>query len=754
LELTEYKRPFEILDFSGGITDEIFIQDPRRAQTIDNLLLKFDRSLDSRPGSVIDDLSHEQIPAGNQRIGALINYYNNDKLFVQSARNIYYRNPSVYVTLEGPTLNPVFSTGDVSSTISYTQWNGHLYLTSDVFPRPMKVFKDGSGNYQVRSSGLPSLANTPAISVGLAGTNNYIYSFHYEYKYTSLDRTFENFGPVTQVLVNNSSDPGSNPNSISLIPIISNGSSDNWDTTNIKIYIYRTLAGGQTSYLIGSVTNGTTTFNDNFSDSSINNNFELYIDDGTLDNDAPPLSKYIHIVNNTAYYAHLKDSLGNIFSNTLRQSIPGQPDSVPQAFDIVVEDIITGMSSTKSVPIVLCKKYIYRIDNSFDQFGAGVPLPVRISDTAGCISNSSIVQAEDYIFWLGNDGIYGTDGYRVSKVSDGNNQNYQTFLEQTTQQTRLQGKFDEKNRRIFWAIQRDSSNLDNDSCLILDLRWGVSADMPLTTWSGKSFRPSAIEFFNKQLYRADIHGYVLIHDDAYATDPKIDHTIAAADWNLETIIWEYDSILYNFGSTAQRKWVSKILLTGANKNNTSIQITAINDQGKIVRDLKEIRWRRNFVWGSDDFVWGSNDCIWDATGLIEQWRRMPTKSLRLSYLQIKVTNSFTIISNSDNVGLATFNGVTKMITLPSGYSWPDNSVDYEIATQVDGYQKLYTVISQSGDTIQVIDPDSSLPSGVLKWELFGYKKGEPLNMLSYTLYWDFIGETQVTYHTGQDGANA
>lgn len=755
MQLDDIKTPFEVNDFSGGITDDVFLQDPRRAKVMDNFTLKSDKTLDSRPGSVIDDLANPQIPAGVQRIGTLINYKNNDTLLVHSAKKVYYRDPSAYTTLSGPTGNDVLSTGSVANVISFSQWIGHLYITSDAFPRPMKVFKDSAGDLQVRTSGLPELANNPTVTIGLAGAFDYIYSFHYEYTYTIGDATFQDFGAVAQVLVSGSDDPGTSPNAITAIPVLSNGATDNWDTSNITVYIYRTLAGGQNSYKIGQVTNGTTTFNDNFADTSIESNLPLYIDDGTLDFDPVPLHKFVHVVNNTGYYAVIKEG-SQVYSNLIRQSIPGDPDSCPAAFEIEVEDEIQGFSSARSIPLAFCKRHIYRIENSFDQYGRGIPEPIRISDTAGCVSNQSIVQAENGAFWFGNDGIYFTDGYQTMKVSDGNNENYQTFLVENAQENRIYGRFDEKERRVVWGLQTDSASLDNDTLLVLDLRFGMSDDMPLTTWSGNSFRPTCIEFFDKQLYRGDTRGYVFKHGVEFSTDPKVDTTTDPNDWNKETIIWDYVSINFNFGTSHLRKYVTKILLTAANKNNTSIQITAVNDDGRLTRELTPIRWRRNFVWGGEEFFWGSMDCVWNAIGLIEQWRRLPAKGLRLSYLQVQITNAKTVVINSDAIGTATVDNTANTVVLDSAAAqdWPLDSVDYVLKLANDGYSKEYLVLTRSNDTLSVADPDNTLPNGSYAWELWGYKKGEPLNLLSYNLHWMPISQTQMTYESGQSGTNA
>lgn len=759
MAIDTYKNPFEVNDFSGGLTDNVYLQDQKRAAALENLQIVSDKSLLSRPGSVVDDLVNPQIPAGIQRVGAIINYNNNDKLFIQSAKKVYYRNPSAYTTLQGTTGNDVFSIGLVTNNISFTQWNGHLYMTNDGFARPMKIYKDSSNLYQVRNQGLPFLSSDPSVVVGGAGSNDYIYSFHLVFTYTVGSVTFQDFGPVTQVFVTGSDDPGTTPNAISSIPVLSNGAIDNYDTATIQIFIYRTLAGGTQSYKIGAVTNGTTTFSDTFADADIQNNDLLYIDDGTLDFEQPPLHKYNHVVNNTGYAAHIKEG-SEVRKNTVRQSVPGDPDSMPSAFDIEVEDEINGMSSARSNPLILCRRHIYRVDGSYDQYGRNFPNPIRISDTAGCVSHLSIVSVDigdgtGGIFWFGNDGVYYSDSYETLKVSDGNNARYKSLLANISDAKRIYGRYDEKERRIFWCVESDSGNLDCDSFAILELRYGISADMPFDLWGGNSFRPTSLEFFNGQLYRGDSRGYVFIHDDSYNSDPKVNTAVAPSLWNKETIIWRYKSVNYNFGSTHIRKYVPKMLLTAANIGDTTIQINGINDAGKKVRELKIVRWRRNLTWGDPNFVWGNPLCVWNSVGILEQWRRFPAKGLRVSYLQIEITNGFSIIVNSDLYGTSTFNGAANTITLDDAANkdWPEDSVDYVIRTEVDDYEREFVVSSRTNDVLTVLDPDGQLPTGSYKWELWGYKKGEKLNLLSYDIHWTPVSQSQMTFESGQDGGN-
>lgn len=749
------QNPYEVTDFSAGITDDIYLQDPKFCRSLDNFTLKSDRTPDSRDGSVIEDETNSQLPTGVQRVGALINYANSDKLFYQSGRDIFYRNPSAFTQFAGPTANKVFSAGDDSNEISFTQWNRHLYVANDAFSQPMKLYKDNAGVYQVRTSGLPALASSPIVTAGAAGDNDYVYAFNHEYTYMVGNQTFIDVGPLTEVVLENAAPPNTNTVMITGIPVLSNGVIDNHDVTVIKIIISRTISGGTLFYKTGEVTNGTTIFNDSTSDTAIQDNEPLYTNDGTLEFEPAPISKFVHVINNTGYFGYIKDGAEE-FPFKLRQSIPGNPSAAPGDFETDVEDEMHGLSSVRSIPIVLCKRHIYRIEDAFDQFGRGNMVPVRISDTAGCISNLSVVQAENGLFWAGNDGFYYTDGYQTLKISDHLNPRYQSMLSETAQQNRIYGRYSDTDRTIRWCIQTNSGNLDCDTLFILDLKWGISSKSVFYTWSGDSFRPTAIEFFDGNMYRGDTRGYVFLHDSTYMTDPKIDITIDADEWTVETIIWTYQTINLNFGSSFFRKMPVKILVTAANRGNTTIQVSAINDDGKITRNLNPIRVRVNFVWGDINFVWGNPDCVWDSVGIIEQWRRFPAGGLRLSYLSLVITNGFTGIDDSDLSGNATFDSVLNTVTLDNVTSlWPTDVVDYVIATEFDDYETEYTVtVRDSDSTVTVADPEDTLPIGSLKWVLRGYQKNEPLNLLNYLVHWTNISQTQETFETGDSGENA
>lgn len=751
-------KPFAVRDFSGGITDNIYSDKYNCAFQLDNFVIKPDKKPLSRPGSTVDDTANAVIPSGNNRIGALINYARNDKLFVQSGANFYYRSGAgvgAYSTLTGPSGNPVLNAGNTSSILSFAEWNKQLFVTSDSFPTLMKIYKDSGGAYRVRNAGLPAIA-APTVTAGAAGANNYVYGFAYEYTYTVGTQTFQEFSSIKLVTLASTTAPNVNTVPITAIPVLTNAGAMNFDTTVIRVFIYRTITNGTNMYKVGMVTNGTTTFNDSMSDATAQTQLQAYVNDGTLDFDQAPTAKFIHVVGNVGFLGYTKDANGE-HPYRLQQSTPGNVNFWPTGFTVDFEEEFKGIKSVVDIPIVCTAKQVFRLNGFFDAFGKTGITPVKIHDTAGCVSQLSMVEAEGTLFWWGNDGVYSTDGYKVQKISDHLNTRYATVMSAMTNKSRIQGKFDPINRRIYWTVQLDSSSLDNDLLLVLDLRPGITSESTFYSWSGASFRPTSIEIFNDFIYRADYRGFVFKHNPAVLTDPRVDTTVSAANWFQETIVWTLVSIQLNFGDSFMRKFVSRILLQATNAGDTTIQISAFNDQGDRERILKQIRWRRNFVWRDPAFMWRNDTCVWDAVNMIDQWRRFPAKGLRLSYVQIKITNGIGILSVSDDNGLCTIDPLLKTATLSGGNVWPSQPIDYFLSTEADGYVKQYQVTAVNGafNVLTVLDSSGGLPAaGTYKWELSGKQKGEPLDLIGYTLHWDTVDKNQGTFHAGDDGGNA
>lgn len=736
-------------DFSGGITDYVLDADPNQSSDIDNFVINKNRKLESVPGSTIYDTDFPQVPDGAVRICGLFKTLD-PNLYVNSARKIWYPDTSSFTELVGPSSNPAFSTGTTATFISTSEWNDHTFATNSDYAYPIKIYKDGS-TYKVRTAGLPDLANSPTCASAGGTGNNYIYAFHYRYEYTVGTTLFEDYGPVTYVEKNNIGTPNTNTVSISAIPAIANGATLNYDTAVIKVYIYRTTASGLTFYKIGEVTNGTTVFSDTFSDATIIANLLLYTNGGTLDYDPPPLCKFVHIVNGVAYYANIKEGT-EFFKNQIRQSLQSDPDSCPTALTIDVLEEIVGLSSYNDNPLVFSKKRVYRLNGQYDELGQGQVSYEDITKTVGCLSHNSIVQTRFGVFWAGDDGFYWTDGFNFKKVSDSINERYKQLSSSTTRQSRIYATYDTTENKIHWAVTYDDSASDNDTLFTLDLRWGIRDASSFTTrTNGESFAPTAIIYYQGDLIRADRRGYLFIHNADYNTDPRVDTTAAYSTWASKAIIPYYKSTNINFGIPMVRKWVPKILISMQNQTNVSVQISSINDNSSAEKEVLEIRYRNNILWGDPIPIWGDESILWSYFNLIEEMRRFPATSLRCSFKQIIITQAFTNIYNSDSYGTATVTAGPKTVDIAG--TWPTDVVDYYIAFEDDNYTVEYQILTRASATqITYLDPGSSQASGSGKeWIIRGYPKGEVFNILSYIIYYSpLTDQTYKTFRSEQD----
>lgn len=586
---------------------------------------------------------------------------------------------------------------------------------------------------------------------------SYIYTFLYYYTYTIGSVAFEDFGPTTTVQVEGIDPPNSTNVSIASIPTLANGATENWDTSNIKVKIYRSEDGGLTSYYVGQVTNGTAIYTDSTSDATLVTSTLLYTDGGVYDNDPPPKAKYVVVANNSAWYLHVKEG-SEVYPNRGRQSIQFDIDACPEEFFFDVEDEITGGGSIGIYPIVFCKGRTYRIEGVLDLTGRGIIEPKEISRTVGCVSHLSIVQTRDGIFFAGQDGFYFTNGYEVIKISKEFNTTYKSLVLDDTQKLNIYGAYESLSNRIWWAVQVDTGSADNDACYIASLNYGIGPQTPFTTISGDtSFSPTALMFFDNNMYRSDRRGYLFIHSNDYKTDPKVD-TLANPDtWEEQTIIYDYKSSAFDFGRADVRKWVPSLIFNAKNETNVSIGLNSYNDDSDFSLELKEIKIQSNIVWGDSTITWGDPDIVWNYDKTINAMRRFPATKLRCSYKQLEVTNSYTIIENSDDLGAASIDSSLKTATLATAPDnvWPEDSVDYYISFEDDDYTLEYQITDRTADVLTYRDAlNSSVTAASSKWLLKGYKKGDVVSFLNYSIMFAYLSSTQTSFSPDQTGGNA
>jgi len=599
--------------------------------------------------------------------------------------------------------------------------------------------------------------NTPTLS-GTADSLTYKYTLFYFYEYTIGGETFRDSGPTVEILIENINAPDVDPITINNIPVITNGTTENFDTVNIKCHIYRTQGDGATSTFVASVDNGTTSFVDSNSDASIVNNIQIYTAGGVLDNDEPPQCKYITVINDITWYAHAKVG-STIFPSRVYQSIKFDPDSVPGDFFIELEDEITGIGGINQYPIVFTKNKAFRLEGFVDKQGRGVIEKREISRTIGCFSDRSIVDARDGLFWAGTDGFYWTDGFRILKVSDEWDVRYASFTNTTNQQTRIFGAYDKQNNRIHWAMQENSGSSDNDSIYVLDLKFGVRPDSCFTSATAlNSWEPASLAFDEQgRLVVGDRNGFVFKFNEQIFTDPKKDLSIPEADWIESVIIYDYQSVGFDFGDASIQKYAVWLIVVLENLTAVSISPFSKNEDSGNFQEMRSIRFRDNITWLSNaDAPWLEVDGLrWLTFPLIRAKRRFPRRSLRFVYKQVRFSNTTdTIIQISDIEGECVIDTVALTATLTGPGRWETDAVDYFLTLVKDNYETQLLITERNSDTvITFLDPTGFADSGSTKWEMKGLKRGERFNISDYSIIWGPLTPSMSPFR-GLTGGNA
>jgi len=533
--------------------------------------------------------------------------------------------------------------------------------------------------------------STPAPTI-----SNYIYSLHYFFEYTVGAVEFEDNGPVLTIPLLNTSPVELIPNTLQNIPVLTNTADQNFDTVTIKIKIHRTANNGTDSRLVGTITNGTTTFVDDIPDSQLSGFAQLYTAGGVIQNDPVPKAKYSTIFNNIAYYASL-DIDGELFPRRIRHSISNDIDGTPATFFLDMPFDITGISSASANVLAFGATTMSRLTGNFTETGGGSFTAETIANTVGAVNHRGIVQVEGGLYFAGNDGIYFTDGFQVRKLTEQLEDFYAAFVKTDAQRRRVYGTYDPINRRVWWSMTSNEDIGENDICLVLDTTKGLRATSSFTVIKGNNqeFQPAALLFRNEDLLRGDRNGYIFQHEPRLRSDPKKDLALTdPTDWTTAAIKWDIKSLNIPFGSTVVKKWVPRMNFTARDAGDLSIGITSINDNTKQSnpRDILHRLTR----WGDPTGLLTGPGWVqtWrdSIEGIVDQWRHFPAKNLRCEYKQMEFKNADAAIVNSDTYGLATIDSTSKIIELDNNLSsWPKNPEDYRIAFEGDSFVQEFLV---------------------------------------------------------------
>lgn len=554
---------------------------------------------------------------------------------------------------------------------------------------------------------------------------------------------------------------------ISVAPTPTDGSTGSYN--NLTVELYRTSNGGTTFYTLDSLTNGTVSYSDTTNElfplpgtTALNLRETMYTSGGVVGNDPPPDAHYVHAFGGFMYYGAVTDT-GQYFANRVRQSIQFEPDSAPATFSDDLEDELTGLSSTKANLIGLCRNTIYRFSGSFTSTGQGGLTHDRVGDEIGCLSAKSAVKTEVGLFFAGTDGFYFTDGYQLIKISLDLDKTYAALTASSIQRKRIYGAYDKLTRRIWWCMQSNPTAADCDVIFVYYLNYGVKPSGVFTKiLTTQSWQPACAVLYKRQMIIGDSRGYLFKTDPDTKTDPLINTATTQDQWQQTYIPWAFRTCALDFGTTYKRKWCTRVHCVGQNVGNASIQINSINDAGTAPDGsssslpLAPLQYTRNFTWGDPNFVWGSTSCAWKYDGVMDAWRRFPSKSLRSDFKQVEYVPGNFVLYRSDSYPpfcFATVNAgaTTAVIQTPAGFTtiiWPKDVVNYSISFDSDQYATQYLITALSGDfkTITFADPSATaLSNSGAKWQISGIRKQNRIRITSFLVKFALLGETTEAY---------
>jgi hypothetical protein len=438
------------------------------------------------------------------------------------------------------------------------------------------------------------------------------------------------------------------------------------------------------------------------------------------------------------------------FKNRLRQSFPGIGFSSPESFYVDFESDGIQVGSAQEKYVVVCKTGVYRVDGRFTEAGQGGMVREKISDRVGGVSALGGITVNDLFFFLGQDGFYMTDAYKVYPITKHLKTSVLSIVDQdrstfSARNNLIQCVHNRQDNTIVWSFDPDSAGYATETWTLYLNHFNAGDFKAAFTKqkNGTQFRPTALGYFRGNLLRGDYQGFVFKRSSSKTNDPYINtaSTGSLVASRASDIPFKIRSLPEDFGDRGTRKIVAKALLQFTNLGNFTCALKSINEKNTSnANSMKGIRFRQEY------------------TGNIKEKRTFPVGSAgtkfqgtrcHLKQIQIE-SDTAAILYGSDDYALGTV--VTNVMTLASG-NWPtpDGSmIGMSIYTEVDDYATGYVITAVSTNTLTA----TSLPNMVgKKWIIKGAPRDEKHELLAYSMYVQKI-ESQPMAPTGDSGANA
>lgn len=770
-----------LTDFSGGITDKYINPEPNKAKELRNFILTENGSAKTRPGSKLffEQDALVRIMRLEDLNGDLL-VFRGQQLYIHDA-GLGTFTPVLLPTPASPILRYTLDTSYVSSLV----WRDQVFLTSEGLTsplrlnRPVKVFRDDTDTLRGVELGLRPFDETGMLTTfngdggydvsttpDVSRPEAYLWAFHFSYTYKVGDITYSSNGPVyitpnyySNYLMGSIADAG-NQVEASFNNILSiDPSNSQIDYTNVVLKVFRTVSGGDDFFKVAELpyNAGVQGFTDDTNDQDLVNNEPIYISNGILDTYAAPRCKYMTIVNDIPYYAFIQDETSDEFKPyRVIQGDSGGDTHNPSAFKDV-DDEVKGISNVNGFPILFTKSYIYRLEGTYDNIGGGGIRARVISERVGCVSHNSIIRTNNRIFFIGNNGVYITDGYTVDQIPASKTlfDRIREFISDPVRADKITATYDFIEERIYWSV--GDNDTENDQWLILNLK-----TLGFTEADGFNFFSSACIFKDDSLIRGDQDGYLYEHKDGYLNDIVKDLGSPVADWETAHIPWYLETTAADLGSPAVVKWVSSLTTSIKSQSNYAVKPISNNDDERVVKDLKEIRSFGTFFWGDPTFVWGDPEIRWKKQETESHKRHFPRGTMRCRRKQVAYEPAEVIVYNSDNYGLADvvytdpLEPLDFTVTLQGLKQWPADSKGYFIQFYdaiTETYLPKQQILSISGQVITVAG-GGLLPGTDKKWEIVGKFKNQEVEFKSVTVKYAPLGNEGNEFKDSDSGGNA
>lgn len=558
----------------------------------------------------------------------------------------------------------------------------------------------------------------------------------------------------------------------------------------------------------------------------------LYTTSGALANDLPGRCKFNTLVNDNYMYWVSAENPYRVLQSAFRD-----PDSVPAGNFIDFPEEVTGISSAADSLIVSTLNNIYRVTGYYDDFGGGTVTADKISSETGCISHNSMVRVSDGLFFCGIDGFYYTNGQTVMKVSRHLGKTYfrltQSYSDVSNaylasivtdygkkiniaENQTITGTYDKLNNRILWSFNSGTE------VMALEKSYGINEKMVfMGPWSlptsrdadgsgNESIYAKTIGTFKNKIIRTDNVGNIFQLEDGVSSDPR-PYTLSstpATNWlaaDRYPILYRLRTQASYLGSRSATKIVTRMSAVfkratalfadhGFLDRTLDVQITSINDKGRVVQDLKPVHYTtdrdgvmlESKMYGSGGYSSLIKNYVNIDTAarsdfhkdneIIKVTRRFVAKGLRCITKALEFKPGLKLVAKSDDYETAAFNGTAaslptvfwskytytgQVITAKQGIIQDvDHSAEgYYLALEYDNYRALYPVnsVSGGGNTITLGAPflnydGVSAPSGTYKWKLYAFPKGQFFGICSFSIMFsDFNSGGDMYRLSGNDG---